>query len=510
MVPFLLAASALTWGCDGCSEDDLGGDVDGAQDMVTPDDPSFDEDTDEDLPPDDGDPGEGHEEPPDMEADVEGDEAEPESFTSWARLYGFFETDYADVDAIREAPDGGFLAVGGTRYGDTIGADMWVMKIDGSGNPLWQNAWVGDITDFVYAVTPAAHGGIIVAGETYDSDAGNGQEMWLLKLNAGGSFEWQKSIGFLHDDSASAVEPTVDGGFIVAGRVDYIENNAAKVGILKLGAGGDLEWHKVFGLTDHDCIVHSIRQLPGGGYVAAGSIRPGSTMDWDGWVMAMDSTGNNQWQTRIGGPEDDSLHSIAILPGGGTVAVGGTESCGAGGVDMLAVSLDESGALAWMKTYGGPEDEIALRVGPSEAGGLLAAGRTLSFATGCDDCDDIWVVEIDGEGGVVREKTYGGEADEGVVSMDVVSGGGIVLLGVTDSFGTGKRAIIIRTDDAGGIADACPPGFIGDSHAVVSEATLAVTDASMGAVDMVAGRRDASVSRQPLTALVETICGTEG
>jgi hypothetical protein len=155
---------------------------------------------------------------------------------------------------------------------------------------------------------------------------------------------------------------------------------------------------------------------------------------------------------RMGGPEDDSLHSIAILPGGGTVAVGGTESCGAGGGDMLAVGLDEGGNLSWMKTYGGEEDE-------------------------------------------------------GVMSMDAVSGGGIVLLGVTDSFGTGKRAIIIRTDDAGGIADACPPGFIGESSAVVSEATLAVTEASIGSVEMVAGRRDASVSRQPLTALVETICG---
>src|SRR5690606_37373183 len=67
-----------------------------------------------------------------------------------------------------------------------------------------------------------AEGGYIVAGHTYSNDGDvsanyGGSDCWLLKLDASGNIEWEKSLGGDGEEYAYSIQQTTDGGYIIAG-----------------------------------------------------------------------------------------------------------------------------------------------------------------------------------------------------------------------------------------------------------------------------------------------------
>ena len=80
----------------------------------------------------------------------------------------------------------------------------------------WAKTYGGTGDDRAYSIQQTNDGGYIVAGLTNSSGAG-GYDVWLLKLDASGNIEWQKAYGGTYWDWAESVQQTNDGGYIVAG-----------------------------------------------------------------------------------------------------------------------------------------------------------------------------------------------------------------------------------------------------------------------------------------------------
>src|SRR6185312_748442 len=76
--------------------------------------------------------------------------------------------------------------------------------------------------------------------------------------------------------------------------------------------------------------LYSIRQTSDGGFIAGGissSIASGDKADtcrgaYNYWVVKMDNAGNVQWQTDIGGDNDDELRMIQQTTDGGYILGG--------------------------------------------------------------------------------------------------------------------------------------------------------------------------------------------
>jgi hypothetical protein len=72
----------------------------------------------------------------------------------------------------------------------------------------WARTYGGASTDVANSVQPTADGGYIVAGSTSSFGAG-GTDAWVLKLDASGSILWQKTYGGAgHDAACRARRPT--------------------------------------------------------------------------------------------------------------------------------------------------------------------------------------------------------------------------------------------------------------------------------------------------------------
>lgn len=86
----------------------------------------------------------------------------------------------------------------------------------------WQKTLGGTEFDKCNSIQPTNDGGYIMAGYTYSTDGdvtGNhgGCDYWVVKLNATGDIIWQKTLGGTYFDVAYSIQLTNDGGYIVAG-----------------------------------------------------------------------------------------------------------------------------------------------------------------------------------------------------------------------------------------------------------------------------------------------------
>jgi uncharacterized delta-60 repeat protein len=157
----------------------------------------------------------------------------------WQRTYG--GSGYDIARSIQEITGGGYIVAGETSSSGAGSADVWVLKLDTIGDlqPGWPQTYGGIYRDVANSIQQTLDGGYIVAGETASSGAGNA-DFWILKLNASGDIVWQKTYGGSNDDIARSIQQTLDGGFIVAGETSSSGAGYADFWILKIDENGNI------------------------------------------------------------------------------------------------------------------------------------------------------------------------------------------------------------------------------------------------------------------------------
>jgi hypothetical protein len=161
-------------------------------------------------------------------------------------------------------------------------------------------------------------------------------------------------------------------------------------------------------------------------------------------VIKTDSAGNLQWSNSFGGAASDLVMSVSEKANGGYALAGYTESSGAGGQDMLLISIDSTGVLEWATSYGDTAQERCSQVIATVDGGFLLTGVTSSFGAGHTD---MYLVKTDASG-------YSGCYGDDVVFTTttptvtvttispVISGGYLGLAAATQTINGGTQTAI--------------------------------------------------------------------
>jgi hypothetical protein len=93
--------------------------------------------------------------------------------------------------------------------------DAWLVKTDASGNTQWNHTYGGTNDDYAFAMVQTSDGGYALAGETLSF--GTNAHSWLVKTDASGNMQWNKTYGGTNDDWAMALIQASDGGYALAG-----------------------------------------------------------------------------------------------------------------------------------------------------------------------------------------------------------------------------------------------------------------------------------------------------
>jgi len=264
--------------------------------------------------------------------------------------------------------------------------------------------------------------------------------------------ELERTFGGSNEDVGQSVLQTSDGSYIIAGSTRSDSAGGYDAWLIKADREGSEIWNKTFG-GPRDDRANSVQQSSDGGYIITGATRSSGAGGSDVWVIKTDKDGSKTWDKNIGGQLDDEGSSIRQTADGGYIIAGKTRSVSSNGYyDALLIKIDKFGNEIWKKAFAGPLDDEADLALPTSDGGYIVIGATNSYGSGDYDA---WLIKTDGEGNRIWDNTFGGAQSERNPwsegwSAEQTDDGGYILIGSTKSFGSGGYDIwAIKTDEAG-------------------------------------------------------------
>ncbi|MGO4884885.1 MAG: hypothetical protein ACLP59_29305 [Bryobacteraceae bacterium] len=155
--------------------------------------------------------------------------------------------------AIQQTSDGGYVATG--NYYTSSSEGGLAVKLDASGRLQWQRGLTAGVSGslFTDSIVQTSDGGYVCAGAWFGSNQKGGL---LVKLDSSGNIIWQNAYsGGTHCPDGGCVEigtviysvhQTADGGYILAGNGDLISTPGIVPWLGKVDASGNLLWQHFY------------------------------------------------------------------------------------------------------------------------------------------------------------------------------------------------------------------------------------------------------------------------
>jgi Secretion system C-terminal sorting domain len=425
----------------------------------------------------------------------------------WEKSFGGVHADYL-MDAL-PTPDYGFILAGsslsaktGNKAQDNNGdLDYWVWKMKENGDLDWQKSFGGSGNDFLHSIKLTNDGGFVLGGTSSSPDPSSstssgqaggekasdkkeacrgGDDIWIIKLDASGTEEWQKTIGGMGQEKLKTICTTKDGGYILGGSSSspnpfpstgsgqaggefdpeelklYGEKKSEAFGnmdywLVKLDRKGKIEWQKSFGGI-YEEELRSIDTTNDGGYIVGGysnSPVSGNKTDdnkgvGDFWVLKLDSKGDITWQKTIGGNQDDQLYAVNQTYDGNYVVGGNSNSdtsneksrSNASGTDIWILKLGQEGEVLWQETYNIGEVDVLSSIVENKDHTLLLGGfspsPTLPKGKGVNKgLGDYVAIKITETGEELWRQSVGTDGDDLLKKVVETRDGGYLLAGIS-------------------------------------------------------------------------------
>ncbi|OPY28270.1 MAG: hypothetical protein A4E28_01664 [Methanocella sp. PtaU1.Bin125] len=173
----------------------------------------------------------------------------------WWQAYG---SGNLEGYGIARSPDGGY-AIAGFRFieGSSL-THGYLLRIDGTGNKLWDISYERDGDTNFYTLCNAGNDGYLLAGTKHEDDD---TKIYLSRVALDGTGLWNRT--FESEGIAYDVIQASDGGFALACGPD----------IIKVSGDGVADWQRTFGPEGFLC---SVIEAGDGSYVFGGTALAGN------------------------------------------------------------------------------------------------------------------------------------------------------------------------------------------------------------------------------------------
>ena len=274
----------------------------------------------------------------------------------WNRTYGGLFNDRAR--SVVTTIDGGYAFTGSTNSYGAGNADVWLVRVDHNGDMLWNKTYGGPLDDHSWSLVLTSDGGYALLCFTTSYGAGS-SDVWLIKVNSSGNNEWNQTYGGNDFESVSTIIRTSEGGYALACTTTSFGAGSSDFWLVKLDSYGNVEWNQTYGGSGVE-FANSLVETSDGGYALAGSTSALVAGNADVWLVKVDSLGNLEWNQTYGGPKADYCDSMVISCDGGytlacitqTPMPLGSAHFVEGDGDFWLAKVDSLGNMLWNQTYG--------------------------------------------------------------------------------------------------------------------------------------------------------------
>ena len=262
--------------------------------------------------------------------------------------------------------DGGFAFAGyanGWGYGYVN--YCYVVKTDSLGNVKWASSIGGTSGNYAHSIKQTNDTGYIVAGYTSSYGSG-GNDVYIIKLDASGNLKWTRTVGGSGDDLGWSVVQTNDRGYLVAGYTNSYGTGGYDVYLIRLDSAGTLLWTKTIGGTSDD-YGYALIKTKDGGFALSGRTNSYGNGNGDVFFVKLDVFGNSCLSKSAGGNSSTggTLSSGWNILSFGASGSGGDTSSGGNKVDICSnspCSFNVSVSSFSVSCFGGSNGKAIARV----------------------------------------------------------------------------------------------------------------------------------------------------
>lgn len=307
--------------------------------------------------------------------------------------------------------------------------DMFVCKLDPSGNFIWANRIGNSNGDYSWSIVLDAMSNVYITGQffgTVDFNPGagissmssvGGYDFFICKLDASGNFVWAKSLGGLNPDVAYSISVDASGNVFATGGFNGTVDFDPSTNVFNLSSSGSE----------------------------------------DVFVLKLDASGNFIWAKSFGGNNFDSANSMSIDAFGNIYTIGSFEGIAdfdpnggvtnltsAGFSDVFICKLNNAGNFIWARNLAGMNYEDAFAINTDVSGNVVFSGcfsAAVDFDPGAGvfnliptGTQDIFISMFDAAGNFLWAKALTGNSNVGCgISMLVDASSNIYTTGFFSS-----------------------------------------------------------------------------
>ena len=306
----------------------------------------------------------------------------------------------------------GSITFGSTTLTSAGASDVLVVKLNNSGEWVWAKSFGGTADDKGGGIDTDSAGNVFVNGTFRSMTIGSTvltsvglDDLFVMKLDSTGNSLWVSKVGgtgneYIQPSGNNLAVDTAGNSYVVGeAGVDPVTVNGttltgsggADLLIAKFDSSGAAIWGARAGSTLSDQMNGVVIDAQGSAIIA-GLIRGPATFGSttltsygarDGFIAKINSAGVWQWATSFGSAGNEYVYGVAIDGEGGpaivgsftsTFTIGATTLTSSGRDDGLVAKWNSSGTFQWAKTAGGTGADEFSGVGISSDGNVLVSG----------------------------------------------------------------------------------------------------------------------------------------
>ncbi len=355
--------------------------------------------------------------------------------------------------------------------------DAFVVKLDSSGNLVWNTFMGGVGTDWGLSIAVDSSGNVYLGGSsnaTWGTPVraySAGFDAFAAKLNSSGTLLWNTFAGGAGDDYSNGIRLDGSGNVYLGGNSSATWGTPVRAYVLgtdayavKFDGSGNLVWNTFLGGTGADTGLSIAVTSAGEVYVSGNS-----PVDWgtpiraytagtDAFVAKVDSIGNLVWNTFLGGSGVDHGIAIAVdtignvyLAGYGPTTWGTPVRAYTASNDAFIVKFNSGGTILWSTFLGGTASDSSRGIIIDSSGNTHIGGNTAAtwgtpvraYSAGTDS----FAAKLDSNGNLIWNTFLGGSGGDQVRGMGVDSNGNTYVGGYSDAtWGAPVRAYTLAQD----------------------------------------------------------------
>lgn len=248
-------------------------------------------------------------------------------------------------------------------------------------------------------------------------------------------------------DFGQGIVELPDSSYVITGASSSFQDGPSQMFLLKIDSLGVYDWSHHYGGSETDWGIR-IEHIENDGFFVGGYTNSSGNGAYDFALWKISENGTEEWFNSYGTTGWERMHDMALTADSGMILIGETNNTSDGLTDIYIVRTDYNGTVLWENQMENPGNDNALTIEPLDDSTFIIGGYVYNNLT---NYKQAWLTRIQDNGTQLWDGLWGDDYDYEITDLDIdlsnqkIYGVGAKINASLDQ----SQLYILITDDSG-------------------------------------------------------------